>query len=258
MADQDAAETKSPFSALAGVSSLLAALLYVAGFAFRWSYFYNFGVQHLVFKLGFASFLVAAFELIRTPAHIARVLTAVVVPLLVLNLLIAGAARAVGHRRFPGGLASSLRRSGLRTPLLLDLLRAATLVYATYYAASSLGYETFLAHIRNDAGNPLSAVTVVMDAGKESAALALACGAGPKALSQSQFIGDAARLHELQAVRRTCNSDGRVTWRLLYRDDEAIVVFAAQAVEADGAPAAGARPLTLVLPNRGDVALVME
>ena len=54
----------NPFAALIGVLSLIVALLYVAGFAYRWSYYYNFGVQHLVFKLNAQTFLVTAFVLV--------------------------------------------------------------------------------------------------------------------------------------------------------------------------------------------------
>jgi len=248
------AEKTNPFAALIGVSSLLAALLYVAGFSYRWSYFYNFGVQHLVFKLNFQSFLIAALELIRTPRNIGLFLLAVGVPLLALNLLLAGVAKAASAKtRFVQGIALRFQWIGLRSPLLVDLLRAAVIVYATYRVASWLGYETFQSHIRNDPRHPLPAVTAVFDAGEGSANLALSCGAGPGSLPP--FVGDAKRLQVLQSFNRTCNSGDKVTWRLLYRDDEAIYLFAA---EAAGHVVHGKRPLTLVLPNRGAISLVME
>jgi hypothetical protein len=246
-------EKVNPFAALIGVSSLLAALLYVAGFSYRWSYFYNFGVQHLVYKLGFQSFLITALELIRTPRNIVLVLLAIVVPVLVLNLLIAGVAKAADSNK------RSLRRAaipfgsiGLQSQLVIDLLRAAVIVYATYRVASWMGYEAFQSHIRNDPRHPLPAVTAVFDAGGEGSRLSLACGGSAATLPP--FVGDAKRLRELQTFHRTCNS-GKITWRLLYRDDEAIYLFAAEPAEN---VASGKRPLTLVLPNRGTVSLVME
>jgi len=45
---EDISEKAQPFSALIKASSLIVAVLYLAGFSFRWGYYYNFGVQHLV------------------------------------------------------------------------------------------------------------------------------------------------------------------------------------------------------------------
>ena len=118
-------EKVNPFAALIGVSSLLAALLYVAGFSYRWSYFYNFGVQHLVYKLGFQSFLITALELIRTPRNIVLVLLAIVIPVLVLNLLLAGVAKAAdSNKRSLRRVAIPLGWIGLQSQLVVDLLRA--------------------------------------------------------------------------------------------------------------------------------------
>ncbi len=81
-------ENRNPFGALLGVSALIAALLSVAGFTCRWSYYYNFGVQHLVFTLNFQSFLITAIELIRRPENLCLSLLALLLPLIVVNLLL--------------------------------------------------------------------------------------------------------------------------------------------------------------------------
>ena len=247
--------TKSgnPFAALIGVSSLLAAFLYVAGFSFRWAYYYNFGVQHLVYNLSFRSFLIAAFELFRAPYQFSLFLLTVAAPLVVLNILLAGIAAIIkGRTAVARAVGAICRALGLTSPLLIDVLRAAVIVLATFRLGSQLGYEAFQADVSNSVHHRLPAVTAVLEVGKDSAAFVLTCGSNQNMLPP--YIGDARRLQELQQFRRTCNSGG-VTWRLLYRDDHSIYLFASETRQKN-APIT--RPLTLVLPNPQATYLIME
>ena len=246
----------NPFAALIGVLSLIVALLYVAGFAYRWSYYYNFGVQHLVFKLNAQTFLVTAFELIRTWDAAGLLLVWVALPVFAVNVLLGALPKALESRRaWLRWIATHGTAAGLGTPLFVDSLRAVVIVYGTYHVASTLGSEAFLNHIRIQPGHPLPAVTAVIGGDKDNPILALTCGAQPGAANLQGFIGDGQRLHDLQQFYRTCNRPGLVSWRLLYRDNEEIYLFAA---EPGDAPGTHRRPLSLVLPNRGNVALLME
>jgi hypothetical protein len=242
-----------PFTALVGIASLLAALLYVAGFSYRWSYFYNFGVQHVVFKQSVQSFLVAALELFRGWRAASLLALWVGVPLLVLNGVLHLILRSqASGRRSMVWIGAASRGLGLQSRVVVDSLRAAVIVYGTYHVASALGYETFREHARMRPDHPLPAVTAVMASGKDGEDLGplLRCGAEE---APTAFIGNGQRLREYCSFLRGCNRSEEVAWRLLYRDNDEIYLFA---TEAPASP--DQRPLTIVLPNRGNVALMME
>jgi hypothetical protein len=194
---------------------------------------------------------VTAIVLIRTPHNVVDFLIFVVGPLLAFNFLLT-ALSALSRRASSTGrhLALILKGLGLESPLIVDLLRAMILIYATYMFGSRLGYETFRADILDSRSNPLPAVTVVISDGGAGSAMVLSCGATPS--KTVDFIGDAQRLRVIQDYFRTCNSK-TVTWRLLYRDDESIYLFASEAPQAFK----GGRPLTLILPAKGTY-LVLE
>jgi len=80
---EDIAEKAQPFSALNKASSLIVAILYLAGFSFRWGYYYNFGVQHLVLNLSFQSILTASMEMIRLPRNLLMTTVSLVGTLLI-------------------------------------------------------------------------------------------------------------------------------------------------------------------------------
>jgi hypothetical protein len=247
-----ATTTRQPFAALISVSSLLAALLYVAGFAYRWAYYYNFGVQHVVFKLGVQSFLVTAIELVRTPHNLLFFLIWVAMPVVAFNLGLNALSSAAGRPDILGKLAGITGRAlGLTSPLVSDLLRAAVLVYAVYMFGSALGYKAFRSNILDTRSNPLPAVTLIMTGDGPESATSVGCGA--TTAKNLTFVGDADRLRTIQDSYRTCNSRTS-TWRLLYRDDEAIYLFAS----VSPAVFNGGRPLTLVLPNTKGTYLILE
>lgn len=251
---QKTMERAHPFGALIGVSSLIAAILFVAGFSYKWSYYYNFGVQHLVFQQNVQAFLITSIELIRQPKSLWFTFLFILCPLIVLNFVIATIRRASqsAPEKLHGKIGGFLTRVlGLDSPLVVDAIRAGLVVYACFMVSAELGYAAFRSHIIESHHNPLPRVSLVFDQTLENGELPLACGASEEI--PFQFIGNAKILRTIQESFRTCNSP-QLTWRLLYRDAEAIYVFASQpkGVGGDG------RPLTLIVPNDGKTFLVME
>lgn len=249
--DSDPVQAKSqPFSALIAASSLVAALLYVAGFAFRWNYYFNFGVQHLVFNLSFQSTLTASMDMIKKPLNL--ILTAVTLTgtILIVNLAITGmkkVAQSDSRNSVHRTVSATVRALGIERDLVTDSIRAAAIFYAVYMLSSQMGYWQFQEHVKNTPGNKLPAVTAVIETeGKQN--ISLACGKHWDELPN--LVGDAKLLQSLRDYHRTCSLDDRV-WRLLYRDDKSIYLFASQRDDK-------VRPLTIVLPNTDKVFLVME
>lgn len=247
--DQDVSVKEPPFGALLKVSSLLGAVLYLAGFSFRWSYYYNFGVQHLVFNLSFQSILTASMEMIRLPRNLLITTVSLVGTLLLVNLVIAALQRT-GRSDFPdpvrNAVAKAVRALGMDNQLVTDSIRAVAIFYVVYMLSSQMGYTQFRKQVINSPDNTLPVVTAIIQ-GDGNQEVALACGKEWKA---PNLIGDARLIRNIQEYNRTCSLDNTV-WRLLYRDDKSIYLFASEAEERG-------RPLTIVLPNTEKIVLVME
>jgi hypothetical protein len=244
----------SPFVALVGVASLVVAVLYLIGFSFRWSYYYNFGAQHIIYKLEFQTFLVAAFELLRSHTHFALLILMIASPMVALNLLLTalGTSKAQAWQR----IAQLLTTTGLLSPLVIDVLRALIVIAPSYYVASSAGTDLFRQHLFSDQTNPLPTVTVLLNVDSAGATSALLCGADAKKAEQATFIGQPGFFSYLQKFYKTCNLDSTRSWRLLYRDDAQIIIFAAEAQPNIPNSSTAGRPLTLVLPAAASAALV--
>ena len=236
-----------PFKALAAAVTLISALLFIAGFAFRWSYYYNFGVQHVVYDLNVHAILTSSMEMIKQPRNLLATALLVGGSLVIVDLLIKGVRHIAGLQ--DGGRAKKLlaavaRQLGADNPLLTDCVRAGVLFYVVYMLSSQMGYNQFRKHIVNSRENPLPVVTVIVAGDAE---LPLACG---KEWKGANFIGNGQLAREIEEYHRTCTSDSTV-WRLLYRDEKSIYLFASEAEP-------GGRPLTIVLPNTDKVILVTE
>lgn len=249
-----ALDKNNPFGALIGASTLIAAILYVSGFSFKWSYYYNFGVQHLVFQQSIQAFLIASLELIRQPQSLWLTFLFIICPLILLNIVIALLQRAYesSSQTSLGKVASHvIRVVGLHSPLVVDAIRAVVIIYACFMVSSELGYNAFRENIVDSRSNPLPAVTLVFDQEQTNGEIALACGALED--TSLTVIGDPRKIRLIQESYRACNSE-KLTWRLLYRDENAIYIFASQPQDMllDG------RPLTMVIPNDGKIYLVME
>jgi hypothetical protein len=237
----DIPEKAQPFSALIKASSLLVAVLYLAGFSFRWGYYYNFGVQHLVFNLGFQSILTASMEMIRLPRNLLITTVSLVGTLLLLNLALSALQpdkRPGSPEEKPKVIAKVGKTLGMENPLVTDSIRALVIFYVVYMLSSQMGYAQFRKHVVNSRENTLPVVTAVIQ-GEANQDIALACGKEWKGLPN--LIGDAKLIRNIQDYHRSCSLEGTV-WRLLYRDEKSIYLFASEAEEKG-------RPLTIVLPN---------
>src|SRR5579871_1890846 len=78
----------APFASLLAASSLVFAVLLVAGFSYRWTYYYNFGLKDLALAIPVQSVLLGALELIRTPSDALFTICVVALPLVVLNSIL--------------------------------------------------------------------------------------------------------------------------------------------------------------------------
>jgi hypothetical protein len=248
MNTDETSDTAQPFKALIAASSLIAAVLYLAGFAFRWSYYYNFGVQHLVFNLSLQAILTASMEMIKQPRNMVATVLLLPLSLVCVNLLLSTAKR-VSKWQQPGKLMKPIAESAkllkLENPLVTDCARALVVLYVVYMLSSQMGYIRFRKDIVNSRENSLPAVTAIVQ-GDEY--LAVACGKEWEA--GTNFIGNGRLAREIEEYHRTCTSESSV-WRLLYRDEKSIYLFATE-------PKATGRPLTIVLPNTEKTVLVME
>jgi hypothetical protein len=250
MSDGSESSSKAPFGALIAASSLVVALLYLAGFSFRWSYYYNFGVQHLVFGLSFPSILTASMEMIKLPMNLLITVLSLTATLLLVNFLIS-TIRQFGEsspRTRSGKTAAHVvRMLSFDNQLITDSVRAAAIFYVVYMLSSQMGYMQFKKHVLNSPENSLPIVTAIVQ-GDGSQEMALACGKESK--TPPNLIGDAALARNIEEYNRTCTLDGTV-WRLLYRDDKSIYLFASKEEQVG-------KPLTIVLPNTDKTILVME
>jgi hypothetical protein len=179
-------------------------------------------------------------EMIRLPKNLLITTVSLVGTLLVLNLAISGLRRA-GRLDRPGALrnavATATKTLGMENPLVTDSIRAVVIFYLVYMLSSQMGYAQFRKHVVNSRENTLPVVTAIIQ-GEANQDIALACGK------------DAKLIKNIQDYHRTCSLEGTV-WRLLYRDEKSIYLFASEAEEKG-------RPLTIILPNTDKTFLVME
>jgi hypothetical protein len=246
MAEPEAAKERvAPFASLLAVSSLVLALLLVAGFSYRWTYFYNFGLRDLALQAPTQSIAISALELIRTPRDALFTLAVVVLPFLTLNALLTFLPRLLPQ-------ASSLL--GFENRLVADALRAVVLIYSAFWAGSQSGWAKFSSHVVENAGNTLPTVTAVLNPGSPESALSFACkpsdftAAGAAQVAVPAVIGSPAAVRELRDGL-ACNTPNTRSWRMVYRDEKFIYLFAT----GGGA----VRPLTIVLPNNDKLVLVL-
>jgi hypothetical protein len=241
----------APFGALLPASSVVLATLYVAGFAYRWSYYFNFGLQNIVYEFSLQAILMTAIELIR-PAHLPLIGLVVVLPFAVVSVLL-GILQRVRRAQRPRSarvLATVVDAVGIGSPVVGGAIKAIVLIGTTYMLGSHLGYVTYTRDVANSADNPLPVVTALLSEEAGGGGGALACGAEP---GDVPVIGDAASLRRIQEAYRTCTGRG-VTWRLLHRDKDVIFLFASEPADH----ISGRRPLTIVLPAASTRRLILQ
>lgn len=229
----------NPFGALIRISSLIAAILFVAGFAFRWSYYYNFGVPNLVFNMNPSVVLITAFELVREPVNLLYSLVFIVIPFVIvsqiikLKIAIPFKKKNITIRLNPNGLFS-------------DFIKAFLLFYLTFMVSSQIGYHAFKKVIVHSNNNPLPLVNVIFENDSK-----LKCtGITDEDIS---FIGNPEVISSLSREYLGCNNDTFI-WRLLHQDKDNIYLFASQ----PDSIIKGKRPLTVVIPSSRNYTLILN
>src|SRR5215831_10946089 len=86
--EQAITAVSAPFKALIAAWSLMFVVLSVAGYSYRWNYYYNFGLQSLVFGAPLDSLPVYAIEIVRNPAAIVHLIALGLIYLLPFQLLL--------------------------------------------------------------------------------------------------------------------------------------------------------------------------
>lgn len=252
--DSDNRLVPTPFKSLIAGWSIVVAVLAVAGYSFRWNYYYNFGLQSLVLTASVESLPVYAIELIRSPlfaVDVARLALLFVVPYRVVLLLLRRAreARRRSVRDTAGWLATAL---GLDNPLLREAITATLLILVAFRSGGNAGYRAYLANVVESTSR-LPKVTVVARSDSTATSLPFVCDTrtlkNDGASKDSPFIGEPDAIESLVAGR-ACSTTGW-SWRLLLRDEKFLYLFA---TVQDGA----IRPATLVLPNTDELAVVFR
>jgi hypothetical protein len=241
---------KQPFASLMAVSSVIVALLYVFGYSFRWSYYYNFGVQHIVYKLGYQSFLITALELLRVPRHLLLVfeygIIACVIYATFAYLIRTGV--KICRKRYPDRpITFAVDHLMARSSLISDAVVVVIMIYIAYAISQRIGYEAFLQDCR-DKDNTLPKVTIALTDEKVAGKFPYVSGSVSE--SNVMVMGDAKLLQLFKNYNLAINAQNS-TWRLLFRDDGYTYIFRAQS-EAIG------RPYVVVLPNSSNLTLIVE
>ena len=232
-----------PFSSLIAISSLLTAALFVAGFSYKWSYYFNFGVPQIIYELNLQSFLMAAIEMIREPQSLIYTVPLLVLAVISLELLLV-VTRIAFMRLFqyvPRKVSAFFVSSRFDYVLAADCARGATLLFAIYALASSIGYSHFLTAIEDSRYNPVPLVTAVLSSSGEVSHLG--CGKGFN--ENTAVIGGLKAYRDKMLGNITCNSQSTGSWRLLHRDSNFIYLYQS----LDPNTFSGSKPLTIVLPS---------
>ena len=230
------------------------AVLLVAGFSYRWAYYYNFGLKDLAIQAPVQALAISALELIRTPAEAWSTLLIVALPMFVLSFTIAALQR-LGASSSQHSRLRALATWSVSSPLMLDSARAVVLLYTAYWAGSEAGLRKFLTHVVESPENSLPKVTVAGGGKTQDVSFPIACtpadwtGAAPGRSAVPPVVGSPAAV---DAFRQglACNAQGTRSWRLLYRDDRFIYLFATGAAEA--------RPATVILPNNDSIVVILQ
>ena len=249
-----------PFAGLLAPSSFAFAVLVVAGFSLRWSYYYNFGLQSIVLQAPIASLPVSAIEILRSPEHIG-VLVWLAVKFLVpfqAVLFAVRAARRSSRKRIARAVALVDGALMTDSPLVVETIRVCLIVYVAFAAGNEAGTGDYF-HNVVETTSKLPRVTAVLqrggsDIGKTGNILPIVCDTRPPlertSTSDPPFIG-APEAIQLLRGGDACSSAER-SWRLLYRDDKFIYLFLTVPTEL------GIRPPTLILPNSDNLTLIIQ
>jgi hypothetical protein len=250
--NSDSAVTSS-FKALVAGWSLIVVILSVAGYSYRWNYYYNFGLQSLVLNAPLESLPVYAIEIVRNPAFVTDVFKQFIFYLLPFHLFLLGlkVTRQKNNRLQPIAV-TVISLFALDNRLLTDVLAAGIILFIAFQTGGDAGYRTYLENVV-ESTSPLSHVTVVAKNDPAKSPLLLACDTSTFKVSETTkilpFLGDPTVVQALHAGA-ACSTKNW-SWRLLLRDEKFIYLFSTVKDSSQ-------RPRTLVLPNQDELTLVFQ
>ncbi|ADW16776.1 hypothetical protein Despr_0600 [Desulfobulbus propionicus DSM 2032] len=245
-------EVPAPFKALLSGWSLIVVVLSVAGYSFRWNYYYNFGLQSLVLSAPLESLPVYAIEIARNPRFFIDLLQLGLVYLLPCQLTLLALRRAadVENEKIRTATRFVVHALALDKPLLVDALLALLLLIVAFQAGGEAGYRAYLTNAAEGTSR-LPKVTVISRI--DSKLPFIGCNTSTFKKSDPsmtpRFVGEPSVIDSLMAGK-ACTSE-QWSWRLLLRDEKFVYLFATVKDPKE-------RPETLVLPNSEDITLVFR
>lgn len=238
-------------------------VLATAGFSSRWNYYYDFGLQDLVFQTPLTTLPIYAIEVIRRPDNLVDLIGVAALLLVPFELLrVAGTlladafASRLARRPRTALIAATLRTLGARGGLTVDAIRAGLIVLVAFIVGGIAGTRDYRTNVVESTSR-LPRVTAILPdqpgAKEATPHLPFPCDTRPLADRPSTpdppFVGDPGMVRYMRGGG-ACSSEGR-SWRLLFRDDKFVYLFAT-------IPDYTGRPDTVVLPNSDALTLVMR
>ena len=244
----------APFRALIAGWTLIVVILSVAGYSYRWNYYYNFGLQSLVLAAPLGSLPVYAIEIVRNPASLAELLGVALLYLLPFHAMLLALGRARGARsaRLRKTVRFIMRTLALDNRLLVEALAAALIILVAFRVGGDAGYHAYLRNVL-ESTSTLPKVTALAQSGSSESVLPITCNA-PRLnkadpLVNPPYLGEPDVVESLLAGT-ACTTD-QWSWRLLLRDEKFVYIFATVQNRTT-------RPQTLILPNNDTLTLILR
>lgn len=245
-----ATKPPAPFGALLSAITFVSAFIFVAGFSYRWAYYYNFGVAHLTFDFPVQTIAVSATELLRKPENAALTFAIVALALLSVNIVIWVSSYLKQRVGWVDLLSGPLL--GLTPVFLIQSLRAIALIYGVFVAGQIVGLRTYQQHSIELPNNPLPRVTLSAPPGTKGLPSTILCDREQG--ERPELLGRAAIVDQFEKDLLGCTNKQK-TWRLLYRDASYVYVFSTTP-KTDGAFIP--RATTLAVPRNDRLLIILE
>jgi hypothetical protein len=243
-----------PFKALIAGWSLIVVILSVAGYSYRWNYYYNFGLQSLVLAAPLENLPAYAIEILRNRRFLIDLLRLGLIYLLPFHVVVLtlNRAREIRNARVRQAVQLVARVLALDNRLVLDAATAGLLILVAFRAGGDAGYRSYLINVVESTSN-LAKVTAIGRPDSTESLLPIACDTrtikDEGSLRPPPFLGDPDVVSSLIAGR-ACSTE-TWSWRLLLRDEKYVYVFATVQDSTQ-------RPQTLVLPHSEALTLVFQ
>lgn len=255
MTSESSDSSPAPFKALLAGGSFIVVVLAVAGYSFRWTYYYNFGLHGLVLATPWDSLPLYAIEIARDRRFLLDLLWLALLYLLPFHFSILGL-RYAARSESPTSRApftKLMRYSGLDQPVLVDAIRACLILLIAFRAGGASGYRNYVTNVVESTSRLPRATVVGATADSAEKWEQLACDKRPLlergAAKTPRLVGDPELAISL-AAGASCSSPGR-SWRLLLRDERNLYLFATVSNATQ-------RPQTLVIPESGQLTLILQ